>query len=106
MTTMVVPASTVRRRTASSNPRIGGEADERDFVGYMENLGLPHPKKIDIAIPANCRVGRPEDDAMPVIADWGPVRQTYAGLKEVEPQWVAEKPAHRPYLRCARARRV
>ena len=25
-----------------------------------------------------------------MIADWGPVRQTYAGLKEIEPQWVAE----------------
>jgi sulfur dioxygenase len=94
---LVLPGHDYNGRTSSTvreekqfNPRIGGEADERDFVGYMENLGLPHPKKIDIAIPANCRVGRPEDDAMPVIADWGPVRQTYAGLKEIEPQWVAE----------------
>ncbi len=94
---LILPAHDYNGRTSSTvreekqnNPRIGGEADERDFVGYMENLGLPHPKKIDIAIPANCRVGRPEDGAMPVIADWGPVRQTYAGLKEIEPQWVAE----------------
>ncbi len=94
---LVLPGHDYNGRTASTvheekqfNPRIGGEADERDFVGYMENLGLPHPKKIDIAIPANCRVGRPEDDTVPVIADWGPVRQTYAGLKEIEPQWVAE----------------
>jgi len=28
------------------NPRIGGDAREEDFVGYMENLGLPHPKLI------------------------------------------------------------
>lgn len=94
---LVLPGHDYNGRTASTvreekqfNPRIGGEADERDFVGYMENLGLPHPKKIDIAIPANCRCGRPEDDATPVIAAWGPVRQTYAGIKEIEPQWVAE----------------
>jgi glyoxylase-like metal-dependent hydrolase (beta-lactamase superfamily II)/rhodanese-related sulfurtransferase len=72
------------------NPRIGGQANERDFVGFMENLSLPHPKKIDIAIPANCRCGQPEDGQMPSLADWGPVRLTYAGLREIEPQWVAE----------------
>jgi sulfur dioxygenase len=96
---IIWPAHDYSGRTASTvleekqyNPRIGGEADERDFVGYMENLGLPHPKKIDIAIPANCICGRTEDGTMPVIADWGPVRQTYAGIKEIEPQWVAENP--------------
>ena len=25
-----------------------------DFVGYMRNLGLAHPKKIDVAVPATC----------------------------------------------------
>lgn len=94
---VLFPAHDYNGRTASSvgeekryNPRIGGEADERDFVGYMENLNLPHPKKIDIAIPANCRCGEPEDSHMPTIATWGPVRQTYGGLREIEPQWVAE----------------
>ena len=94
---VIWPAHDYSGRTASSvreekayNPRIGGQADENDFVGYMENLGLPHPKKIDIAIPANCVCGRPEDGKMPVIADWGPVRLTYAGVKEIDPQWVAE----------------
>ena len=37
------------------NPRIGGQADERDFVGFMENLNLPHPKQIAVAVPANLR---------------------------------------------------
>lgn len=94
---VIWPAHDYSGRTASTvseekqfNPRIGGQADARDFVGYMENLGLPHPKKIDIAIPANCRCGRPENGAMPVVAAWGPVRQTYAGIKEIDPQWVAE----------------
>ena len=72
------------------NPRIGGAADERDFVEYMENLNLPHPKQIDVALPANMRSGQPADGAVPRPADWGPVRQTYAGLLEIEPEWVAE----------------
>lgn len=72
------------------NPRIGGSADERDFVGFMENLQLPHPKQIEVALPANLRCGRPLDGSMPRAAEWGPVRQTYAGLLEIDPEWVAE----------------
>jgi sulfur dioxygenase len=94
---LVFPAHDYSGRTVSSvaeerahNPRIGGSADERDFVGFMENLNLPHPKQIDIAVPANLRSGQPADGKVPRPADWGPVRQTYAGLLEVEPEWVAE----------------
>ena len=65
-------------------------AEERDFVGFMENLDLPDPKQIDVALPANLRSGRPEHGKVPIPANWGPVRQTYAGLLEVEPEWVAE----------------
>ena len=72
------------------NPRIGGQADERDFVGFMENLHLPHPKQIAVALPANLRSGRPADGLLPRLADWAPVRQTYAGLIEIEPDWVSE----------------
>ncbi len=94
---IIWPAHDYSGRTSSTvgeekayNPRIGGEADERDFVGYMDNLGLPHPKKIDIALPANAVCGQPEDGKMPAVADWGPVRLTYGGVKEIDPQWVAE----------------
>lgn len=94
---IVYPGHDYNGRTASTigeerahNPRIGGHADERDFVGFMENLSLPHPKLIDHAVPANLRCGRPEDGRMPVLADWGPVRQTYAGVLEIEPEWVAQ----------------
>jgi glyoxylase-like metal-dependent hydrolase (beta-lactamase superfamily II)/rhodanese-related sulfurtransferase len=94
---LVFPAHDYSGRTVSSvaeekthNPRIGGAADERDFVEFMENLNLPHPKQIDVALPANLRSGRPEDGKVPRPADWGPVRQTYAGLLEIEPEWVAE----------------
>ena len=94
---LVFPAHDYSGRTVSSvaeeknyNPRIGGAADERDFVEFMANLNLPHPKQIDVALPANMRSGRPEDGKVPRPADWGPVRQTYAGLLEIDPEWVAE----------------
>jgi hypothetical protein len=57
------------------NPRIGGRADERDFVGFMENLNLPHPQQIDVAVPANLRCGKPQDEKVPRPADWRPVRE-------------------------------
>ena len=44
------------------NPRIGGQANERDFVGFMENLNLPHPRQIAVAVPANLRSGKPARD--------------------------------------------
>lgn len=94
---MIFPGHDYSGRTMSSvaeerayNPRIGGHADERDFVGFMENLNLPHPKQIDIALPANMRCGKPEDERMPRAADWGPVRRSYAGLLEIDPEWVVE----------------
>ena len=94
---LIFPGHDYSGRTVTSvgeerahNPRIGGQADERDFVGFMENLNLPHPRQIAVAVPANLRSGRPDDAAAPRPADWGPVRQTYAGLLEIDPEWVAE----------------
>jgi glyoxylase-like metal-dependent hydrolase (beta-lactamase superfamily II)/rhodanese-related sulfurtransferase len=71
------------------NPRIGGGAREEDFVGYMDNLGLPHPRQLDIALPANMRSGEPEDGKAPATPGWGPVVVTYAGVAEIAPEWVA-----------------
>jgi sulfur dioxygenase len=71
------------------NPRIGGDAREEDFVGYMSNLGLPHPKQLAVALPANMRAGQPESAKTPCIAEWGPVVMTYAGVPEIGPEWVA-----------------
>lgn len=93
---LIYPGHDYSGRTVSTvgeekrfNPRIGGDAREEDFVGYMENLGLAHPKLIDIAVPANLRSGRPEDDAMPAEITWGPVIATFAGIPEIRPDWVA-----------------
>lgn len=93
---VVYPAHDYDGRTSSTigeerqyNPRIGGEAREEDFVGYMRNLGLPHPKQLAVALPANMRAGQPEDGKAPPSPDWGPVVATYAGLPEIAPEWVA-----------------
>ncbi|MBA3455534.1 MAG: MBL fold metallo-hydrolase [Deltaproteobacteria bacterium] len=71
------------------NPRIGGAASEQDFVGYMTNLGLPHPKQLEIAVPANLRAGEPADGSGLPAEDWGPVVTTYAGVKQIAPEWLA-----------------
>ena len=94
---LVYPGHDYSGRTVSTigeerahNPRIGGQASLRDFTGFMDNLNLPHPRQIDIALPGNQRSGEPEDGRVPRLAEWGPVRQSYAGLLEIEPEWVAE----------------
>jgi sulfur dioxygenase len=73
------------------NPRLGGELSESDFAGYMRHLGLAHPKKIDIAVPANLKCGRPEGELLPAQEpDWAPLRFTFAGLWEVQPRWLED----------------
>lgn len=72
------------------NPRVGGAASEDDFVGYMANLGLPHPRQIDVAVPANLRCGKPQPGTVDEEPRWGPVVRTFAGGLEVDPAWVAE----------------
>jgi glyoxylase-like metal-dependent hydrolase (beta-lactamase superfamily II)/rhodanese-related sulfurtransferase len=72
------------------NARLGGNATERDFVGHMENMKLPHPHKIAEALPGNMRSGRPRDAA--ASPAWAPLARSYAGLPELSPAWVA---AHR-----------
>ena len=92
----VYPAHDYEGRTSSTigeerryNPRIGGAVREEDFVGYMENLGLPHPKQLDLALPANLRSGEPEDGRLPAEPEWAPVVTTYGGVPELPPEWVA-----------------
>lgn len=71
------------------NPRLGEQVRETDFVGYMRHLQLPHPKKMADAVPANLVCGRPSDpDTAPRMPDWGPVARTFAGVWQVEPEWV------------------
>jgi glyoxylase-like metal-dependent hydrolase (beta-lactamase superfamily II)/rhodanese-related sulfurtransferase len=98
---LLYPAHDYRGLTATSvaeerrfNPRIGGEISVGDFTGYMKNLGLAHPKMIDIAVPANLRCGRPEGEAAasgPIAdPDWAPLRYSFAGVWEIDPHGLEE----------------
>ncbi len=95
---VLYPAHDYRGLTASSvaeerrwNPRIADAVGEADFVGYMRNLNLPHPKLLDVAVPANLRVGRPEAAVAGAGGqDWAPLRFTVAGIWEIEPTGLAE----------------
>jgi sulfur dioxygenase len=77
------------------NPRLGGEISADDFAGHMANLGLPHPKQMAIAVPANLRCGEPADhlhdaaDASGTPA-WARLRRTFGGLIEIDPQALLE----------------
>ncbi len=76
------------------NPRLGGDVNEVDFAGYMNHLGLPHPKLMDIAVPANLRCGRPEDGAPPPEAPgWAPLTLRFSGVWEIEPMALLEHAA-------------
>jgi sulfur dioxygenase len=95
---LIYPAHDYLGRTVSSvaeekrfNPRIGGDARQEDFSGYMENMNLPHPKLLALAVPANILSGKPEYE--PNIPTWGPITVTFAGIPEVEPDWVANNRA-------------
>jgi rhodanese-related sulfurtransferase len=95
---LLYPAHDYRGLTCSSvgeeklfNPRLAETVGEGDFVGYMTHLGLPHPKQMDIAVPANLRCGRPENESMPGgDTDWAPLSYTFAGIWEVQPNWLEE----------------
>jgi sulfur dioxygenase len=73
------------------NPRLGSGIGEADFAGYMNNLGLPHPKQIDVAVPANLQCGQlanpPAQTAEPA---WAPLTFTFAGIWEIYPQALEE----------------
>jgi sulfur dioxygenase len=61
--TLVYPAHDYKGRRVSSigeekalNPRLAGKSRE-DFVTLMQNLGLPPPKLLSVAVPANLQGG-------------------------------------------------
>ena len=91
---LLYPAHDYKGLTASSveeerrfNPRFGGNSNEADFIGYMNHLGLSHPKLMDIAVPANLRCGEPDSRAQPPDEPtWAALVWTFAGLWEIEPQ--------------------
>jgi glyoxylase-like metal-dependent hydrolase (beta-lactamase superfamily II)/rhodanese-related sulfurtransferase len=94
---VVHPAHDYEGRTCSTigeerryNPRLGGEAKLEDFVGYMQNLGLPHPKLLSVAVPANMTCGRDAEGSEPPPTGWAPVVESYAGVPEITPEWLGQ----------------
>jgi sulfur dioxygenase len=95
---LLYPAHDYRGVTVTSvaeerrfNPRLGGDVNESDFTGYMNNLGLPHPKLMDIAVPANLRCGQSESSQ--VLASepvWAHLAYTFSGVWEIQPQNLEE----------------
>ncbi len=93
---VLYPAHDYRGISASSvgeekrhNARLGGALSESDFVGFMNNLNLPYPKKLDVSVPANLKCGQPAglpaDDP-----DWAPLNYTFAGIWEIDPRWLGD----------------
>ena len=90
------PAHDYRGLTATSvgeekrfNPRLAEGILEQDFAGYMQHLGLPHPKQMEAAVPANLECGKPPR-ATTHEPDWAPLTFTFAGIWEVQPNWLEE----------------
>jgi sulfur dioxygenase len=93
---LIYPAHDYRGLTATSvgeeklyNPRLAESIGEADFAGYMTNLGLPHPKQMEVALPANMHCGKP-GKAATSDPDWAPLTYTFAGIWEVQPHWLEE----------------
>jgi len=73
------------------NPRLAESIGMEDFAGYMKHLGLAHPKQMEEAVPANLHCGRVEKrNFMDEKADWAPLTYTFAGIWEVQPNWLEE----------------
>jgi glyoxylase-like metal-dependent hydrolase (beta-lactamase superfamily II)/rhodanese-related sulfurtransferase len=97
-TCLIYPAHDYRGVTVTSvdeerrhNPRLGGDIGIDDFAGYMDNLNLPHPKQLDVAVPANLKCGEPAggrtDDSDP---QWGLLTFTFGGIWEIQPHSLEE----------------
>ncbi len=95
---LLYPAHDYRGMTVTSvreeclyNPRLGNAVEVDDFVGHMANLGLAHPKKLDVAVPANLRCGRPDDESAATAAPaWAPLRYSFSGTWEIQPHALEE----------------
>jgi sulfur dioxygenase len=93
---IVFPGHDYRGLTATSvgeeklyNPRLAEAILEQDFVGYMKHLGLPHPKQMEVAVPANLKCGKPQQTTTNN-PEWAPLTYTFAGIWEVQPNWLEE----------------
>jgi glyoxylase-like metal-dependent hydrolase (beta-lactamase superfamily II)/rhodanese-related sulfurtransferase len=76
------------------NPRVGDGRTEAQFAEIMDNLNLPAPKKLDVAVPANlhCGIVPPSSmsgDPLPE-RGWAAIERSPQGIPEVSIAWVAK----------------
>ena len=73
------------------NARLRDGISEDEFVAIMDGLNLAYPKKIDLAVPANLRLGLldGEQEQAPEASHWDDVVRTPTGVPEVTTDWVA-----------------
>jgi glyoxylase-like metal-dependent hydrolase (beta-lactamase superfamily II)/rhodanese-related sulfurtransferase len=99
--TLLYPAHDYKGRTVTSvreekkhNPRLGEARTQAEFMKIMAELGLPYPKKIDAAVPANVRCGAAESlqpmAAVELDLSWAPLKVSIAGVPEVDASWLYE----------------
>lgn len=74
------------------NPRVGDGRTETEFAEIMNNLNLPAPKKLDIAVPANLHCGivpatSMSGDPLPE-RGWAAIERSPDGTPEVTIGWV------------------
>jgi sulfur dioxygenase len=99
--TMIWPGHDYRGMTFTTvgeekqlNPRVGDGKTLEEFVAIMDQLNLPAPKKLDVAVPANLHVGVVPPSSMsgePLPErGWAAIERTPQGVPEVSVGWVAE----------------
>ncbi|MDA0238311.1 MAG: MBL fold metallo-hydrolase [Proteobacteria bacterium] len=73
------------------NPRLGGEINLQDFLGYMENLKLLHPGQINRAVPANLNCGQPDGNTPKLnTQDWANLTYSFSGIWQIAPPTLEE----------------
>jgi glyoxylase-like metal-dependent hydrolase (beta-lactamase superfamily II)/rhodanese-related sulfurtransferase len=105
--TLVYPGHDYKGRTVSSvgeekahNPRLAGKSED-EFAAIMDGLKLAYPRKIDVALPANKKMGILDEAKLAELesqrhkADWD-MERSPTGAPQVSPGWVAQ---HTDWLR-------
>ena len=88
-------------REKTTNPRLKLDVDEARFIDIMVNLNLPMPARMDIALPANNRCGRPVERALRSItpSTWCPsLYRTTDGIPECPIEWLDGRPTTIPLI--------
>lgn len=97
--TLIYPGHDYKGRTVSTvgeekrlNPRLGRDRTMEEFATIMSKLGLPYPRKMDVAVPANLFCGLGPVSSSPgasFATGWAPLEVSPAGVPEVGADWLS-----------------